>query len=96
MESENVIVRLQSTKKWCWNSDGEVKSAHCGVCGQECVGAGFNSRFFALHVWLDGCKAVEIVSMCDPCEQRNAPNIGCKIILDDSPGFIDAVFREND
>ena len=96
MESDDVILRLHSTSRYIWDSDGEVTSARCGVCGQECVGAGFNNRFFALHVWLDGSENAEIVPVCDPCEQRNAPEIGIRVTLDGALGFIDAVFREND
>lgn len=84
---------------------GEVLRARCCRCRGECVGAGFNARFFLLSLFYDdGDDGDELqLAACDPCATavEAHPRYPRVRLVDaargaERPATVDALLREND
>jgi hypothetical protein len=89
-------------------ASGEFLHARCCRCRGECIGAGFNARFFLLSVAYDdhaadaGNGELQLAA-CDPCAAavEAHPRYPRVCLVDaasgtERPATVDAVLREND
>lgn len=93
---------LSGGDAWFWNSDSEVVSAPCGLCGGECVGAGFSNRFWSLQLFCHTrarLYAPLVVALCDRCEPHICEGEVVRLQLKGvncGTAVVDALHRAND